>query len=120
MTTQLSQSDSDFEQALLKGRQNPLSLRKGLVLKLLHTIPDGHLVRFTKNILSNSSFKLKTSALQISRIRILNYGLPQDSILSSILFNIYISDIPTTVSHQFDYADDMALLSSHECWPKVE
>ena len=52
--------------------------------------------------------------------RILKNGLPQGSTLSPILFNIYISDIPTTVSHQYGYADDMALLYSHKCWSKVE
>ena len=68
------------------------------------------------NILSNRSFKLKTSAGQISRLRILKNGLPQDSTMSPI----YICDIPTTVSHQYFYADDMALLYSHKCWPKVQ
>jgi len=29
-----------------------------------------------------------------------------------MLFNIYISDIPDTVSTQYDYADDLALLFS--------
>ena len=93
---------------------------QGLALKLLRTIPDRHLVRFIMTILSNRSFKLKTSTGQISRLRILKNGLPQGSTLSPILFNIYISDIPTTVSHQYGYADDMALLYSHKCWSKVE
>ena len=84
---------------------------QGLTLKLLRTILDRHLVRFIMNILSNRSFKLKTSAGQISRLRILKNGLPQGSTLSPILFNIYISDIPTTASHQYDYADDMALFT---------
>ena len=90
--------------------------RQGPALKLLCTIPDRHLVRFIMNILSNRNFKLKTSTGQISRLRILKNGLPQGSTLSPILFNIYISNIPTTVSH----ADDMALLYSHKCWPKVK
>ena len=84
---------------------------QGLTLKLLRTIPDRHLVRFIMNILSNRSFKLKTSAGQISRPRILKNGLPQGSTLSPILLNIYISDIPTTASHQYGYADDMALFT---------
>ena len=93
---------------------------QGLVLKLLRTILDCHLVRFIINILLNCSFKLKTSAGQISRLRILKNGLPQGSTLSPILFNIHISDISTTVSHQYCYANDMALLYFHKCWPKVE
>ena len=93
---------------------------QGLALKFLRTIPDHHLVRFIMNILSNRSFKLKTSTGQISRPRILKNGLRQGSTLSQILFNIYISDIPTTVSHKYGYADDTALFYSHKCWPKVE
>ena len=83
---------------------------QGLTLKFLRTILDSYLVRFIMNILSKRSFKLKTGAGQISRLRILKNGSSQGSTPSPILFNIYISDIPTTVSHQYGYADDMALL----------
>ena len=83
---------------------------QGLALKLLRTIPGRHLVRFIMNILSNRSFKLKTSTGQISRLCILKNGLSQGSTLLPILFNIYISDIPTTVSHQYGYTDDTSLL----------
>ena len=72
------------------------------------------------NVLSSRSFQLKTSEQQTSRLRILKNGLPRGSTQSPILFNIYISDVPTTVSHQYGYADDMALLYSHKCRPKVE
>ena len=92
---------------------------QGLDLKLLRTISDRHLVRFM-NILSNRCFKLITSTGQISRLRILKNGLTQGSTLSPILFNIYISDILTTVSHEYGYADDIALLYFHKCWKKVE
>ena len=93
---------------------------QGLALKLLRTIPDRHLVRFIINILSNRSFKLQTSVGQISRLRILKNRLPLSSTLAPILFNIYISDIPTSASHQYGYADDMELLYSDKCWSKVK
>jgi len=37
-----------------------------------------------------------------------------------MLFNIYISDIPNTVSTQYGCADDLALLFSYSCWNEVE
>ena len=83
---------------------------QGLTLKLLQTSPDRYFVHFIINILSKRSFKLKTSAGQISRLCILKNGSSQGSTPSPIQFNIYIGDIPTTVSHQYGYADDMALL----------
>ena len=66
----------------------------GLTLKLLRSVPDRHLVRFLCTILSNRSFILKTSDGQASRPRRLRSGVPQGSILASMLFNIYISDLP--------------------------
>jgi len=40
--------------------------------------------------------------------------------LAPMLLNIYISDIPNTVSTQYGYADDLALLFSHKCCSEVE
>ncbi|KAL1465708.1 hypothetical protein WDU94_005254 [Cyamophila willieti] len=45
--------------------------------------------------------------MQISRN--LNNGLPQGSVLAPLLFNLYISDMPSTQSKKFGYADDWAL-----------
>ena len=44
----------------------------------------------------------------------------QGSTLAPMLFTIYISDIPDTVSIQYSYADDLALLFSHKCSGEVE
>ena len=93
---------------------------QGLTLKLLKTIPDRHMVRFLCNILANRRFVLKTSDGQSSRPRQLRNGVPQGSVLSPLLFNIYISDIPFTTSRQYGYADDLALLHSDRAWSNVE
>ena len=47
-------------------------------------------------------------------------SLPQGSTLSLLLFNIYISDLPTTISHQYGYADDLALFDSNKSWERGE
>jgi len=59
--------------------------------------------------LSNRRFVLRTSGGQENRARRLKNGVPQGSILAVCLFNIYISDIPTTLSTKLAYADDLAL-----------
>ena len=93
---------------------------QGLALKLLQTIPDRHLVRFIVNIISNRSFILKTSDGQCSRLGRLKNGVLQGSTVAPMLFNIYISDTSDTVSTQYGYVDDLALLFSQKCWGEVE
>ena len=93
---------------------------RGLHLKLLHMIPDGHMVSFVMELLTNRSFRLRTSDGQVSRLRRLRNGVPQGSTLSPTLFNVYISDIPQTTSKQYGYADDLALLAADRNWETVE
>jgi len=93
---------------------------QGLRLKLLRTIPDEHLLAFIMETLSNRRFILRTSDGQESRARRLKNGVPQGSILAPCLFNIYISDIPTTLSTKLVYADDLALAFTGPDWADVE
>jgi len=46
-----------------------------------------------------------------SKLRLLNNGLSQGSVLASLLFNLYTKDLPLTSSRKFIYADDIALAS---------
>ena len=78
--------------------------------KMLHVIPDRHMVRCLCELLSNRRFTLRASDGRLSRPRPLKNGVPQGSTLSPLLFNIYISDLPHTQSQQYGYADDLALL----------
>jgi len=41
----------------------------------------------------------------------LNNGVPQGSVLASLFFNIYTSDLPTTVSWKYAYADELAIIN---------
>ena len=77
----------DIEEAFEKGHKAGVILvdltdaydtvwHQGLTLKLQHTIPDRHLVRFISTIISNRSFTLKRSDGQVSRLRRLKNGVP--------------------------------------------
>ncbi|KAM3875318.1 collagenase 3-like [Diretmus argenteus] len=93
---------------------------RGLHLKLLRTIPDRHMVKFIMETLSNRSFILQTSSRQCSRLRRLRNGVPQGSVLSPMLFNIYIHDLPDTSSTKYGYADDLAIMLSQPTWKGME
>ncbi|KAJ3583260.1 hypothetical protein NHX12_032738 [Muraenolepis orangiensis] len=68
------------------------------------------MVKFIMEMLSNRSFILRTSDGQRSRLRTLRNGVPQGSVLSPLLFNIYIHNLPETTSRQYGYADDLAIM----------
>ena len=71
-------------------------------------------------MLSNQSFVVHTSDGQRSRLRRMKNGVPQDSVLSPMLFNIYISDHPETTSRKYGYADDLAILLRRPSWKEME
>ena len=83
---------------------------RGLHLKLLRIIPDRHMMGFIMEMLSNRSLVVNTCDGQRSRLRRMKNGVPQGSVLSPMLFNIYNSDLPETTSRKYDYADDLAIL----------
>ncbi|KAJ3586334.1 hypothetical protein NHX12_012734 [Muraenolepis orangiensis] len=93
---------------------------RGLHLKLLRTIPDRHMVKFIMETLSNCSFIFQTSSGQCSRLRRLKNGVPQGSVLSPMLFNVYIHDLPDTASRKDGYADDLAIMLSRPMWKLME
>jgi len=64
------------------------------------------MVRIIMEMVGNHSFTLTTGNGKRSRLQRLKNSVPQGSVLAPLLFNIYISDLPTTVSRKYAYADD--------------
>ena len=93
---------------------------RSLTFKLLQLLPDRHMVHMIMEMVSNRSFTRTTGNGQRSRLRRLKHGVPQGSVLAPLVFNIYISDLPTTISRKYAYADDPAVMHANGDWLAVE
>ena len=78
------------------------------------------MVHTIMEMVGNRSFTLTTGNGKRSRLRRLMNGVPQGSVLAPLLFNIYISDLPTTVARKYAYADDLAIMHAYGDWLAVE
>jgi hypothetical protein len=76
-------------------------------------------VEFTEHKLSNRFFQVFLGD-KSSRWCRLNNGLPQGSVLAPLLFSLHLFDIPSTLSNQFQYANDIALTYQHESFSDCE
>ena len=63
-------------------------------------------------MVGDCSFALTTGNGQRSRLRRLENGFPQESVLVPVLFNIYICDLPTTISRKYACADYLATIDA--------
>lgn len=82
--------------------------KEGLLIKLYSLVPCKAFLQLMNELLSDRLFQVMLNDRR-SKFRSLKNGLPQGSVLSPLLFNIYTSDIPSTTSRKFMYADDIAL-----------
>ena len=95
----------------------------GITCKLLRLLPDRHMVHIIMEMVDNHSFTLSTGNSKRSSLRHLKNGVPQGYAWAPLLFNIcdvYISDLPKTVSRCYAYIDDLAIMHADGEWQAVE
>lgn len=93
--------------------------RLGLLYKLIKTIPCDSFMSLINEMLSNREFVVHVNN-ETSKKCILNNGLPQGSVLAPLLFNLYISNMPDTISLKFGYADDNSLAAQSHSFSECE
>ena len=93
---------------------------RGFNCELLTLLSNKHMVRMIMELVRNRSFTLTSGDSQPSRLRRLKNGVPQESVLASLLFDIYIYDLPSITSKKCAYADGLAILCSSREWKMLE
>jgi len=84
----------------------------GLLYKLKMLYTSNAIYNLIKSYLTAHCFKVKINDTT-SQIKLINAGIPQGSKISPLLFNLYVSDFPTSINTEIAlYADESAIYSS--------
>lgn len=84
----------------------------GLLMKMIDLRIPNWLIHLIKSFLSDRSFRVKVKD-SLSDPLHFDYGSPQGSVLSPLLYNIFTSDLPTDKFCEIAlYADDTAIMTS--------
>jgi hypothetical protein len=84
----------------------------GLLYKLSNLEFSNILTKFTVSFLSQRKFRVSVER-ELSTSREMQAGIPQDSVLSPTLYNLYINDVPQTYGvHLALFADDTYLYAT--------
>ena len=91
-----------------------------LILKVAKMVNNSNTVGIIRSILVNRRFFVEMDGKR-SRWRNQKNGLPQGSVLSPVLFNIYTNDIPCfDLVRRFIYADDLCIAAQADTFEELE
>lgn len=82
--------------------------RLGFMVKFLKAVPSKKIGNLVNSMLSNRYYRVFVGESS-SRYRKLSDGFAQGGVGSPNYFNLYINDLPETMSRKFPFADDLAL-----------
>lgn len=86
---------------------------QALIYKLITLQVNSQLIQLIISFLQDRTFAVRLNN-QFSTTRPISAGVPQGAVLSPILYNLYTSDIPSTIpnTHVLTFADDTAIIST--------
>ena len=93
---------------------------RGLTCKLLRLLPDKHMVKMIMEFAEIKVLPLLPVTASKAGYAVLKTAFLRAQVLTPLLFNMYMYDLPSMISRKFAYADDLALLYSSGNWKDLE